>query len=395
MAARRSHGEGSIFYLPQRKRWRAVAQLGFKPNGKRITRTATTRTKTEAKEKLKELLRDRDEGFTPIRRYTVADSVEEWLARGLGARSQRTIDNCTSLARTHIIPELGARQVVDLTSDEVDDWLEDRAANLSRATLQRLLSILRRAISRDVRRDRVRRNVTLLVEVPSGASGRPSKSLNLKQATALLRAAEGTPLHAYIALSLLTGARTEELRALTWERLDLEGKPRREPPLPPTMQVWRSVRESGDTKTRRSRRTLSLPQRAVEALATHRANQEAARYAAGEGWQDRDLVFCSRLGAPLDAANVRRSFRTVVKAAGLDPTQWTPRELRHSFVSLMSAAGVPLEEIARLVGHRSTAVTEAVYRKQLSPVLTEGADAMDHIFRQPATATDDDPKRDP
>jgi len=39
----------------------------------------------------------------------------------------------------------------------------------------------------------------------------------------------------------------------------------------------------------------------------------------------------------------------------------------------MSDAGVPLEEIARLVGHRGTIVTESVYRKQLRPVISEGA----------------------
>ena len=54
--------------------------------------------------------------------------------------------------------------------------------------------------------------------------------------------------------------------------------------------------------------------------------------------------------------------------------------MRHSFVSLMSDAGVPLEAIARLVGHRSTAVTETVYRKQLRPVLTSGAEVMDTLF---------------
>ena len=67
-------------------------------------------------------------------------------------------------------------------------------------------------------------------------------------------------------------------------------------------------------------------------------------------------------------------------SAGPDPEEWTPRELRHSFVSLMSDAGVPLEEIARLVGHGSTKVTETVYRKQLRPVLTSGAQVMDAIF---------------
>jgi hypothetical protein len=56
---------------------------------------------------------------------------------------------------------------------------------------------------------------------------------------------------------------------------------------------------------------------------------------------------------------------SVVKAIGLDPEGWTPREMRHSFVSLPSpTSGVTLEDIARLVGHSGTAATEAVYRKR-------------------------------
>ncbi|WP_240521463.1 tyrosine-type recombinase/integrase [Amycolatopsis vastitatis] len=70
----------------------------------------------------------------------------------------------------------------------------------------------------------------------------------------------------------------------------------------------------------------------------------------------------------------------MVKAAGLNPTQWTPRELRHSFVSILSDGGMPIEEISRLVGHSSTAVTELVYRKQIRPVVESGAVAMDQIF---------------
>jgi integrase len=55
-------------------------------------------------------------------------------------------------------------------------------------------------------------------------------------------------------------------------------------------------------------------------------------------------------------------------------------ELRHSFVSLLSDADVPLENISRLVGHRVTTVTETIYRKQLRPVIDDGATAMDRIF---------------
>jgi integrase len=264
-----------------------------------------------------------------------------------------------------------------------------------------MMSILRRSIQRQMARDRVKRNVALLCELPKGQAGRPSKSMTLDQAKALLVAATGSNLNAYISLSLLTGARTEELRALTWASVDLVGNPESRPPVPPNVQLWRSVRATGDTKTKSSRRTVRLPMRCVEALTTHRAAQSAVRERAGDRWEDHDLVFTTWHGRQLDAANVRRGFRRVLAEAGLDPKVWTPRELRHSFVSLMSDAGVPLEEIARLVGHRGTIVTEAVYRKQLRPVITEGAETMDRIFasedlqKHPRTSADRDPKSDP
>ena len=100
-------------------------------------------------------------------------------------------------------------------------------------------------------------------------------------------------------------------------------------------------------------------------------------------WRDTDLVFCTHFGTALDAANVRRSFRKVAKAAGLDPAAWTPRELWHSFVSLLSDAGVPVEKIAQLVGHGSTTTTERVYRHQIRPVVQRGAQVMDGLFVKP------------
>lgn len=59
---------------------------------------------------------------------------------------------------------------------------------------------------------------------------------------------------------------------------------------------------------------------------------------------------------------------------------WTPRELRHSFVSLLSDDGMPIEQISRLVGHNETSVTELVYSHQIRPVVDEGPTAMDRIF---------------
>src|SRR5262249_8036922 len=66
-------------------------------------------------------------------------------------------------------------------------------------------------------------------------------------------------------------------------------------------------------------------------------------------------------------------------AAGLGE-EWAPRELRHSFVSILSAHGVRIEDISDLVGHSGTTVTETVYRHEIRPALTTGATAMDKIL---------------
>jgi hypothetical protein len=120
--------------------------------------------------------------------------------------------------------------------------------------------------------------------------------------------------------------------------------------------------------------------RGLHTSATYTVRQAVDDWLAAEAlWQDRGLVFASAIGTPLDAANVRREFRKITEAARLG-VGWAPRDLRHTFVSLMSADGVPIEEIARLAGHNRTATTELVYRHELRPVITTGAEVMDRIL---------------
>lgn len=381
MTKRRGRGEWGLSWDKSRECWTAETTVGYTAAGKRIVLKARDRTKTVAKDKLRQKVNDYQDGITKEEaNYTVAHAVEDWLTYGLNGRSEKTIEKSSYLCR-HITSELGARKLRELTAMDVDRWLAEKKKELSTSTLKRVYECLSRAVNRAMARDHVNRNVVALCEVPNGKPGRPSKSLNFNQAKALLEAATGTRLDAYIVLSLLLGARTEELRALTWSLVDLTGKPHTTPPIPPAIQVWRSVREDGDTKTRKSRRTLALPRRCLLALHAHRQLQDDDRQKkAGHRWQDTDLVFASALGTALDAANVRRAFRRIIKTAGLNPAEWTPRELRHSFVSLLSAHGLSLEQIADLCGHAGTTVTGTVYRHQLRPVLLDGATAMDQIF---------------
>jgi integrase len=376
MSTRRGWGQDGIFFehdAPCRDadrhrhcegRWRGVISLGFGPDGKRIRRKVSGKTKAVVQDRLKALHADLD--------------AEDWLTGGLNGRSAKTIKKNENVLAP-ILAAIGARRLRELTADDVHQALTAMALRYSSAAVAMGHNALTRVIRHAEARDFVGRNVAVLVDTPRGQAGRPSKSLSLDQASALLAATEGTRMHAYIALCLATGIRTEEARALRWEHVDF-GDPVTDPPVPASVAVWRSVRSHGDTKTDKSRRTLALPEMAVTALRAHRTRQAGDRAAAGLTWSDRDLVFPTRTGAPLDAANVRREFRAACKAAKIGE-HWTPRELRHSFVSLISSSGVPVEEIARLAGHSNTRTTEVVYRRELRPVLTTGAEAMDRLFQ--------------
>ena len=388
---RRGYGEDSIYFDHAGEcrdgehhrscpgRWRGSVSLGFGPDGKRVRRVVNGRTKTEVKDKLQDLHDELRDGIRCSPIYTVQGAVDDWLAHGLDGRSAKTIStNGEVLAPLTAL--IGAAKLRDLTAADVRSALARLATTRSTRTVQIARNGLVRAIRYAEANDLVGRNVAALVTPPKGMEGRPSKSLTLAQAQALIKAAQTSRLHAYIVLCLLTGCRTEEARALRWDHVDLDGNPDAKPPVPPHIAVWRSVRSHGDVKTQKSRRTLRMPMAVADALKAHKAKQAEDRLLAGDLWRDHGLVFASVVGTPLDPSHVRRTFRKICIAAGIGEG-WSPRELRHTFVSIMSERGVPVEEIARLVGHSTTSTTETVYRRELRPVISTGAEVMDDVFR--------------
>jgi hypothetical protein len=93
VTARRARGEGTLFWHDARQRWIASTTVGYDGRGKRVTRSASGRTKTAAKNKLREMLRDQEDGIkTPSSTVTVKHAVEDWLAFGLPRHSNHTVD---------------------------------------------------------------------------------------------------------------------------------------------------------------------------------------------------------------------------------------------------------------------------------------------------------------
>jgi integrase len=378
VARRRGYGEDAIYFDAAKNRYVGAISVGFGPDGKRIRRKVTGKTKGEVRDKLKAAHAELDRGLHTSATYTVQHAVDDWLEGGLQGRSDRT-RSVYHEALKPLLEHIGARPLRELTARDVRRGLEALSERMSSRYLQISRASLARAIRYAEAQDLVGRNVATLVDNPKGQVGRPSRSFTLEQSLALLESAKESRLNAYVVLSLAVGVRTEEARELHWDRVDLDGKPDAARPVPPSVAVWHSVRQGGDTKTAKSRRTLALPQAAVQALREHRKQQAEDRLAAGTLWRDHGLVFASVIGTPLDAANVRREFRKITEAGRLG-TGWAPRDLRHTFVSLMPADGVPIEEIARLAGHNRTATTELVYRHELRPVIATGAEVMDRML---------------
>ena len=305
-------GKYQATIYPEDNGYIGAISLGFDGRGNRKRIKRRGRTKTAVTDKLRKAVDALETGINANDSYTVGDAVRDWLARGLKDRDAHTIATNRILAERHVIPLIGAIKLKELTADQVDEWLDGLTGTLATRSLQGVHAILKRATRQAQARDKVLRNVAALVTTPKGKQGRPSKAMTLEQATALLEHATASRLHAYVVVSLLTGIRTEEARALRWSHVvawvadgaawvsvteagfDHERF---------AIYVWRSVRAHGDTKTEKSRRTLELPTQAAKALRTHYVRQARERLAAGQRWRDHGLVFASQAGTPLDASH--------------------------------------------------------------------------------------------
>jgi integrase len=349
--------------------WRGVTSEVL--DGKRVRVKVSAKTKTEALAKLKAVMDERSKGVRASGTYAVRECVEDWLAHGLDGRSSKTRQTYAEAVEP-VLAQVGSKTLRDLTATDVRRALLAIAKTRSTRSVQIAHNVLTRAVQRAAAHDLVGRNVAALAERPQGQrAGRPSKAMTRDVAVQLVRAAEADPtIGSYLILSVMTGVRPEEARALRWDHVDLGAG---------IIHVWRSTRAHGDVKTVKSRRTLEIAPQAVEALRRRQAQQGLDREAARELWHETGLVFTTSVGTEMDAHNVRRSMRRLTKAAGLGES-WTPRELRHTFVSIASEAGVPIEEIAALAGHSTTRTTELVYRKELRPVLRTGATVMGELL---------------
>jgi integrase len=247
--------------------------------------------------------------------------------------------------------------------------------------MRHALNLTRRVLRFGMLRDLVIRNVAEPVQTRRGPKAERF-GLTVTQAKGLLAAAAGERLANMLTLCLLLGLRPGEASALTWQHVHTEGDR-------PTITIAASLRRTPlgalllvPPKTFTSKRTLEIPPPVVDALNDQRHMQKADQAAAGRAWRNTyDLVFTTEVGTPLDPSNVRRAYTHIAQQAGI--AHLHPHMLRHAAASLLSAAGIPIEDISDTLGHRSVSVTAEIYRHPIAPIRSGHMAAMNQLIDTP------------
>ncbi|MEJ7761642.1 MAG: site-specific integrase, partial [Thermomicrobiales bacterium] len=133
-----------------------------------------------------------------------------------------------------------------------------------------------------------------------------------------------------------------------------------------------------EPKSAKSRRTVTLPPFLVADLRAHRVRQLEERMVAGPRWKEAGFVFTSKVGTPLDARNVSRSWHRILAAHGQPRRKF--HVTRHTAASLMLAEGVPMKVVQEVLGHSLLSTTADIYGHLFPEAFDAAADAMERAL---------------
>lgn len=166
--------------------------------------------------------------------------------------------------------------------------------------------------------------------------------------------------------------RLSEILGLRWRDVDLE---RGEVQLRTALEWTGDVFRFAEPKTRGSRRHILLTAHAIAALRRHRVCQAQARLAAGNAWEDHDLVFTHVAGGPVAESTLRLAFRDALRRAGLPRIRF--HDLRHTAATIALGRGVHPKVVSEMLGHSRIAVTLDLYSHVTPTMQREAISAMD------------------
>ena len=311
----------------------------------------------------------------------VAGFLQEWLAVHENKVTARTIDRYSELIAT-MLPYIGKRRLQDLRGLDLERAYGRLLASggknsqpLSAQTVRHIHAALRKAFRDAVRWGKLMRAPTDGCDPPKVERKTPVVS-SAADLAALLAAFDDPDLGMIIELAAMTGMRRQEILALEWSDIDLDGA---------RLSVSKAVEESNrgvrvkETKSASGTRTIHLPQRAVASLRAHRKQQLELRMQLGAEWFCGDLVFLSsESGGVRRPRNVTKAVARARHRAGI--TGGTLHGFRHGHATELLRAGVAPKVAQTRLGHSTIAVTMNIYSHALPALDRDAADKIEHIF---------------
>ena len=371
-------------------RWAVQTMSGYTANGKRSVKTIYGKTERECIIKLGAFLEGRPIGSTSkVSSGTVGEFLDAWLASKEGTIRPSTLSRYAELCRNHLKPALGNLRTARLTPVDIRNFLagltpvRDTPSGattapsvLASSTRRQIYTILKQAYAQGVRDEILDRNPLVLVKAPRLEQRAPTMfqpdevGLLLTAAEAGVRSARigsatttAHQLWVFLLAAALTGAREGEILALRWS--DIVNDPDR-----PYMLISRTIsRATGKPlgfnppKTLAGLRHIPLEPLLRDALADLR--NPGQTIAVPEGVGNDGLVFTTATGKPLGVHNVIKSFKELLRVAGLARTLRI-HDLRHTAGSTMLASGVPLTTVSKILGHANAAITARIYAHALA-----------------------------
>jgi integrase len=375
---RRANGDAAPYYSEARQRWVQLIELPAGPDGKRRRKKVTGRTKSECKRKAHqaraELLTT---GAVTDAAMTVRRLMADYMADATPGLKPRSVEQYQGWIDRYVVPYIGTRRVRDLRPADIGAWHNQlRADGYSTNTMRCGHRVLVQALNLAVRNDIVIRNVAKQQGGPADAGDiRRVEPLTAQQAADLLAGVDGWRYEALVWVLLGCGLRIGEALGLTWGAVDLDAGE-----LHVRAQV-QDLRGEGKTlvpyaKTAAGLRSVAVPAVVVAKLREHRKAMLTERMALGAGVPgDDDVVFPNEFHELGDRSNIARQLKVLGEQAGVEGVH--PHRLRHTHVSLVLEAGVPLEAVSESVGHRKIGTTKDIYGRLQQRSRRRVADAID------------------
>lgn len=359
-------------------KWLVKVYVGTDAEGKRkYSSKIVNGTYKQAEQERTQLLRSLDtDEFVEPSKLTLREYIDQWL-KGKSDLSARTaIDYDSRL--NYVRESLGHLRLDKLSGLTIQGfYAELTTRGLSAVTVRGTHTILKQALEQAVAWRYIVRNPAEHCNLPK-ISKDEMQVFTKDQADLFLEAAKQDSLYAMWALFLATGLRTQEMFALKWS--DITTRDGRT-----FVTVNRALKHigkgkyiEGQPKTRRSRRTISIPQSAAGALTAHRKSQLEAILAAGDKYQRQDYIFASVVGTPLDLTNVRRRFHALCKKAEVPCIRLY--DLRHTHATMLLGAGVNLKIVSERLGHSSIMLTGDTYSHVIPEIEQETAATVEALL---------------